>query len=121
MTEHSELNAVWTELLNSWGDEIYVKVNGHGISFIPSARGLLRWYCALLALKCIQIHCQGGLQVVCGCFFLLLQDIMLYKDEGESPTFAELTERANSRKEVALGIRRAGQVVSACKRRVLYC
>ncbi|CAI5480563.1 unnamed protein product [Closterium sp. Yama58-4] len=25
VTEHAELNAIWTELLNSWGDEIYVK------------------------------------------------------------------------------------------------
>jgi len=24
--EHKELNAVWTELLNSWGNEIYMKV-----------------------------------------------------------------------------------------------
>lgn len=42
-----------------------------------------------------------------------LQDILLYKDEAETPTFAELAERASSRKEVAVGIRRAGQVVSA--------
>jgi hypothetical protein len=26
VVEHWELNAVWTELLNSWGNEIYMKV-----------------------------------------------------------------------------------------------
>eukprot|EP00850_Spirogloea_muscicola_P023144 SM000332S12449 [mRNA] locus=s332:96227:103385:- [translate_table: standard] len=29
VTEHSELNAVWKELLNSWGNEIYIKDVGH--------------------------------------------------------------------------------------------
>ena len=26
VVEHKDLNAVWTELLNSWGNEIYMKV-----------------------------------------------------------------------------------------------
>jgi len=45
---------------------------------------------------------------------------MRYKDEDEAPTFAELAERANSRKEVAVGIRERGQVVSAVGAKVQF-
>eukprot|EP00246_Nothoceros_aenigmaticus_P002210 TRINITY_DN1300_c0_g1_i3.p1 TRINITY_DN1300_c0_g1~~TRINITY_DN1300_c0_g1_i3.p1 ORF type:complete len:251 (+),score=39.51 TRINITY_DN1300_c0_g1_i3:384-1136(+) len=67
--EQSELNAVWTELLNSWGNEIYVK------------------------------------------------DIELYQVPGESITFAELSERAIRRDEVAIGYRKSSKIVLNPKRK----
>ncbi|KAI5063841.1 hypothetical protein GOP47_0020511 [Adiantum capillus-veneris] len=63
VAEQSELGDVWTELLNSWGDEIYVK------------------------------------------------DINRYLKAGEAASFAELAERAQLRKEIAIGYTMGGQTV----------
>ncbi|CAI6009577.1 unnamed protein product, partial [Closterium sp. NIES-65] len=79
VTEHAELNAIWTELLNSWGDEIYVKV---GVTFESTQKLLNSW----------------GDEIY-------VKDASLYVSPGETPTFNELAERAVQRGEVAIGYR----------------
>lgn len=63
VAEQSELADVWTDLLNSWGDEIYMK------------------------------------------------DINEYLKAGEAASFAELAERAQQRKEIAIGYTKGGETV----------
>jgi hypothetical protein len=40
VVEHNDLNAVWTELLNSWGNEIYMKVSVSDMSAFYSVINL---------------------------------------------------------------------------------
>ncbi|CAI5530476.1 unnamed protein product, partial [Closterium sp. Naga37s-1] len=125
VTEHAELNAIWTELLNSWGDEIYVKdaslyvSPGETPTFNELAEravqrgevaiGYRRGDTTVINLSFMEVY-TSLLRKINHAFTHpnpnpTHQDASLYVSPGETPTFNELAERAVQRGEVAIGYR----------------